>query len=229
MPILPFKSQLISSWILASCLVLSSVTANGQEVWMPDYDGDGFVSTPDLIGFLTAWESHTASFVRGSWEVHCDALMEGDVPLDSVEFRIAAFDIQLREDSLGQWQLDTVWVDQSWMVTNIPVELNHVRFFAPTPFVTGQISYHPEDDSYIWYMEFNESLTFTPEDNMLAELQEEGWFQNLYVFEELAPFAQSILLPHDGTWFLGPRFNGAEEFEETWTVLDFSVHFHGAP
>ena len=176
----------------------------------------------EMLGFASSAENRRilSSVLQMQLEVHFRPDFIDDDSDDPNE---------LREDSLGQWQLDTVWVDQSWMVTNIPVELNHVRFFAPTPFVTGQISYHPEDDSYIWYMEFNESLTFTPEDNMLAELQEEGWFQNLYVFEELAPFAQSILLPHDGTWFLGPRFNGAEEFEETWTVLDFSVHFHGAP
>lgn len=203
--------------------------AQGQGTWMPDYDGDGLISTPDLTGFLTAWQMQVDSIVRGSWEVHCDAVMEGEVPLDSVEFRIAAIDIQLREDSLGVEQLDTAWVDQSWMVTNIPVELNHVRFFAPTPFVTGQISYHPEDDSYIWYMEFNEAYSFTPEDNPLAGLQENGWFQNLYVFEELVPFGQSILLPFGHAWYLGPRFSGVEDMTETWTVLDFSVRFHGAP
>ena len=97
---------------------------------MPDYDGNGFISTPDLTGFLTAWEMQVDSVVRGSWEVHCDALMDGAVPLDSVEFHIAAIDIQLRPDSAGNEVLDTAWVDQSWMVTNIPVELNHVRFFC---------------------------------------------------------------------------------------------------
>jgi hypothetical protein len=196
---------------------------------MPDYDGNGFISTPDLTGFLTAWEMQVDSVVRGSWEVHCDALMDGAVPLDSVEFHIAAIDIQLRPDSAGNEVLDTAWVDQSWMVTNIPVELNHVRFFAPTPFVTGQISYHPEEDSYIWYMEFNESLALTPEGNPLGALQEDGWFQNLYVFEELLPYSQSILLRHEGSWYLGPRFSGGGFSLETWTVLDFSVRFHGEP
>ncbi len=94
--------------------------------------------------------------------------MDGAVPLDSVEFHIAAIDIQLRPDSAGNEVLDTAWVDQSWMVTNIPVELNHVRFFAPTPFVTGQISYHPEEDSYIWYMEFNERPRLDPRGQSLG-------------------------------------------------------------
>lgn len=196
---------------------------------MPDYDGNGYISTPDLTGFLTAWEMEVDSVVRGSWEVHCDDLMEGSVPLDSVEFSIAAMDIQLRTDSLGNEVLDTAWVDQRWMITNIPVELNHVRFFAPTPFVTGQISYHPQDDSYVWYMEFNESLALTPENNPLGGLQEDGWFENLYVFEELAPYSESMLLSHDGTWYLGPRYAGGAYGTETWTVLDFSIRFHGTP
>ena len=196
---------------------------------MPDYNGDGFISTPDLTGFLTAWEMYVDSVVPGAWEVTCDAMMEGLVPLDSVEFHLAAIDIQLRPDSDGVEVLDTAWVDQRWMVTNIPVELNHVRFFAPTPFVTGQVSYHPEDDSYIWYMEFYESLAITPDNNPLGALQEDGWFQDLYVFEELMPLAPSILLPHQGDWYLGPRYQGEAYGTETWTVLDFSIRFHGAP
>jgi hypothetical protein len=200
-----------------------------QGSWMPDYNGDGFISTPDLTGFLTAWEMYVDSVVPGAWEVACDAMMEGNIPLDSVEFHLAAIDIQLRPDSSGVEVLDTAWVDQSWMVTNIPVELNHVRFFAPTPFVTGQVSYHPEDDSYIWYMEFYESLSITPENNPLGVLQEEGWFQDLYVFEELAPQAHSILLPYQGDWYLGPRYSGDVYGTETWTVLDFGIRFHGTP
>ena len=196
---------------------------------MPDYNGDGFISTPDLTGFLTAWEMYVDSVVPGAWEVTCDAIMAGLVPLDSVEFHLAAMDIQLRPDGNGLEVLDTAWVDQRWMVTNIPVELNHVRFFAPTPFVTGQVSYHPEDDSYIWYMEFYESLAITPDNNPLGALQEDGWFQDLYVFEELMPLAPSILLPHQGDWYLGPRYQGETYGTETWTVLDFSIRFHGTP
>lgn len=196
---------------------------------MPDYNGDGFISTPDLTGFLTVWEMQVDAVVPGAWEVACDALMAGSIPLDSVAFHLAAMDIQLRPDGNGGEVLDTAWVSQSWLVTNIPVELNHVRFFGPTPFVTGQVSYHPEDDSYIWYMEFYESLALTPENNPLGVLQEEGWFQDLYVFEELSPNAQSILLPHEETWYLGPRYSGDNYGTETWTVLDFSIRFFGTP
>lgn len=213
---------------LLVCLCVSQA-AGAQGTWMPDYNADGFISTPDLTGFLTAWEMQVDSVVRGSWEVLCDQMMEGGVPLDSVEFHVAAMDIQLRLDSAGAEILDTAWVDQSWMVTNIPVELNHVRFFAPTPFVTGQVSYHPEDDSYIWYMEFNESLATNPQNNPLGALQEDGWFQGLYVFEELMPFGQSVMLPHQGDWYMGPRYAGYGEVMETWTVLDFSIRFHGTP
>lgn len=203
--------------------------AHAQGSWMPDYDGNGFISVPDLTGFLTAWEMHVDSVVPGAWEAHCDALMEGEVPLDSVEFRLVARDIQWQPDGFGGEQLDTAWVEQAWMVTNIPVELNHVRFFAPTPFVTGQISYHPEDDSYLWYVEFNESLALTPHHNPLGELQAEGWFQDLYVFEELFPHQPSILLPYVDGWYLGPRYSGDSYGTETWTVMDFSVHFYGSP
>lgn len=210
-------------------LLLLCPFAGAQNVWMPDYDGNGFVSTPDLTGFLTAWEMSVDSIVKGAWELECDAIMEGLVPLDSVEFHLAAMDIQLRTDSMGAELLDTAWVDQRWMITNIPVELNHVRFFGPTPFVTGQISYHPEDDSYIWYMEFYESLFLTPTNNPLGALQEEGWFQDLYVFEELQPREQSILLPYADTWYLAPRYAGGTYGTETWTVLDFSIQFHGTP
>ena len=201
----------------------------GQGTWMPDYDGNGWITTADLTGFLSAWEMQVDQVARGAWEVQCDDLMEGGVPLDSVEFKLAAMDIQLRADSLGVESLDTVWVDQTWMVTNIPVELNHVRFFAPTPFVTGQVSYHPEEDSYIWYMEFNESLAITPDENPLGQLQEDGWFENLYVFEELMPFQESLLLRHGDAWHLGPRYTGGAYGTETWTVLDFSIQFHGTP
>lgn len=196
---------------------------------MPDYDGNGFISAPDLTGFLTSWQMHVDSILRGPWERECDAMMAGLVPLDSVEFTLAAMDVQWRIDSNGVGALDTAWVDQTWMVTNIPVELNHVRFFAPTPFVTGQVSYHPEDDHYIWYMEFYESLLLTPDNNPLGELQEDGWFQDLYVFEDLAPMARSILLPYEEEWILGPRYTGTNFGTETWTVLDFSIQFHGEP
>lgn len=212
----------------AACLLLV-LGVQGQGTWMPDYDGNGFISAPDLTGFLTAWEMQVDSFVRGAWEVECDRLMEGQVPLDSVEFRIAAMDIQLRPDGAGGEVLDTAWVDQRWIVTNIPVELNHVRFFATTPFVTGQVSYHPQDDSYIWYMEFNESLLTNPDHNPLGALQAEGWFQDLYVFEELPPLATSILLAHGEAWYLGPRYTGETFGTETWTVLDFSIRFMGSP
>lgn len=210
-------------------LLLLGPLAGAQTVWMPDYDGNGFISTPDLTGFLTAWEMPVDSIVKGAWELECDAIMMGLVPLDSVEFHLAAFDIQLRTDTAGMSFLDTAWVDQRWMITNIPVELNHVRFFGPTPFVTGQISYHPEDDSYIWYMEFYESLLLTPENNPLGVLQEDGWFQDLYIFEELVPRAQSVLLPFGPSWHLAPRYTGETYGTETWTVIDFSVEFHGTP
>lgn len=214
---------------LASVVLVLSLSPSvlAQNVWMPDYDGNGFISVPDLTGFLTAWEMEVDSIVSGAWEVHCDAMMEGEVPLDSVEFRLAAMDIQLRTDSSGNEVLDTAWVDQRWMITNIPVEFNHVRFFGPTPFVTGQVSYHPDGDEYMWYMEFYESLLFTPDNNPLGVLQEDGWFQDLYVFEELAPHAQSILIPHEDTWYLGPRYTGYTYGTETWTVLDFSIKFYG--
>lgn len=213
--------------------LLGALSASGplwsQDNWNPDYNADGIITSADLTGFLTAWQMPVDSIVKSAWEVNCDAMMEGGVPLDSVEFRVAAMDIQLRENANGEWELDTAWVDQTWVVTNIPVEFNHVRFFGPTPFVTGQVSYHPVSDSYIWYMEFNESLTFTPEDNPLGQLQEEGWFQNLYVFEELNPHQLSMLLPHDGQWTLGPRYQGGDFGVETWTVLDYSVTFLGTP
>ena len=215
--------------LLLLCGILFSAPSQGQVTWNPDYDGDGVITSVDLTGFLTAWEMGVATLVKSAWEVHCDRMMEGLVPLDSVEFTLAAMDIQLREDSTGEMQLDTAWVDQRWVITNIPIEFNHVRFFGPTPFVTGQVSYHPVTDSYLWYMEFNESLLFTPEDNRLGELQEEGWFQNIYVFEELFPHATSILLPYGETWHLGPRYGGGDYGTETWTVLEYSVTFHGMP
>ena len=214
--------------VLLVCAAPLCLSSFAQGVWNPDYNGDGLVTSADLTGFLTAWEQSVDSVVRSPWEVHCDALMEGEVPLDSVEFTLSAMDIQLRENDNGVLVLDTAWVDQTWMVTNIPVEFNHVRFFGPTPFVTGQVSYHPDSDSYIWYMEFNESLFFTPDNNHLAELQADGWFDNIYVFEDLMPFAESLLLPHSSSWHLAPRFNGGDYGLETWTVLDFSVTFHGA-
>lgn len=200
---------------------------SGQAAWNPDYNGDGQVTAADLTGFLTAWEMSTDSLVSSAWKVHCDRAMEGEVPLDSVTFTLAAMDIQLREDSTGTSVLDTAWVDQTWVITNIPVEFNHIRFFGETPFVTGQISYHPDVDGYLWYMEFNESTVLTPDHNPLGELQDEGWFQNIYVFEDLLPFAESVLAPHGGAWHLAPRYTGY--LQETWTVLDFSVTFHGTP
>ena len=206
------------------CLVSG---VSGQAVWNPDYNGDGQVTAADLTGFLTAWEMSTDSLVSSAWKVHCDRAMEGEVPLDSVTFTLAAMDIQLREDSTGTSVLDTAWVDQTWVITNIPVEFNHIRFFGATPFVTGQISYHPDVDGYLWYMEFNESTVLTPDNNPLGELQDEGWFQNIYVFEDLLPFAESVLAPYGGGWHLAPRYTGY--LEETWTVLDFSVTFHGTP
>ena len=209
--------------------VFMALPSDGQGVWNPDYNGDGIVTSADLTGFLTAWEQSVDSIIKYPWEVHCDALMEGEVPVDSVGFTLAAMDVQLRENQEGDFELDTAWVDQTWMVTNIPVEFNHVRFFAPTPFVTGQVSYHPDTDSYIWYMEFNESLAMTPEDNPMGELQEEGWFENIFVFEELFPHEESILLPHEGDWHLAPRYTGGGYGDYTWTVLDFSVAFYGTP
>ncbi len=204
----------------------ASAPSFAQGSWNPDYNADGVISAADLTGFLTAWQMPADSVVKSGWEIHCDQMMAGMVSLDSVEFMLAAMDIQLRADSSGTMQLDTVWVDQSWMVTNIPIEFNHVRFFGSTPFVTGQISYHPFTDSYLWYMEFNESLLFTPVGNPLGELQAEGWFQNIYVFEELFPHAESILLPYGQKWELAPRYSGNEEGIETWTVLDYSVTFY---
>ena len=215
--------------LLLLSLLGACVPSWSQGGWNPDYNGDGTITASDLTGFLTAWEMSVDSIVKSAWEIHCDDMMEGLVPLDSVEFTLAAMDIQLREDSTGEMQLDTAWVDQTWMITNIPIEFNHVRFFGPTPFVTGQVSYHPVTDSYLWYMEFNESLLFTPEDNPLGELQAVGWFQNIYVFEELFPHAGSILFPYDGRWELGPRYQGGDYGTETWTVLDSSVTFHGTP
>ena len=206
------------------CLVSG---VSGQATWNPDYNGDGQVTAADLTGFLTAWEMSTDSLVSSAWKVHCDRAMEGEVPLDSVTFTLAAMDIQLRDDSTGTSVLDTAWVDQTWVITNIPVEFNHIRFFGATPFVTGQISYHPDVDGYLWYMEFNESTVLTPDNNPLGELQDEGWFQNIYVFEDLLPFAESVLAPHGGGWHLAPRYTGY--LQETWTVLDFSVTFHGTP
>ena len=206
------------------CLVSG---VSGQAAWNPDYNEDGQVTAADLTGFLTAWEMSTDSLVSSAWKVHCDRAMEGEVPLDSVTFTLAAMDIQLREDSTGTSVLDTAWVDQTWVITNIPVEFNHIRFFGATPFVTGQISYHPDVDGYLWYMEFNESTVLTPDNNPLGELQDEGWFQNIYVFEDLLPFAESVLAPHGGAWHLAPRYTGY--LQETWTVLDFSVTFHGTP
>ena len=215
--------------LLLLSLLGACVPSWSQGGWNPDYNGDGTITASDLTGFLTAWEMSVDSIVKSAWEIHCDDMMEGLVPLDSVEFTLAAMDIQLREDSTGEMQLDTAWVDQTWMITNIPIEFNHVRFFGPTPFVTGQVSYHPVTDSYLWYMEFNESLLFTPEDNPLGELQADGWFQNIYVFEELFPHAGSILFPYDGRWELGPRYQGGDYGTGTWTVLDYSVTFHGTP
>ena len=206
------------------CLVSG---VSGQAAWNPDYNEDGQVTAADLTGFLTAWEMSTDSLVSSAWKVHCDRAMEGEVPLDSVTFTLAAMDIQLREDSTGTSVLDTAWVDQTWVITNIPVEFNHIRFFGATPFVTGQISYHPDVDGYLWYMEFNESTVLTPDNNPLGELQDEGWFQNIYVFEDLLPFAESVLAPHGGAWHLAPRYTGY--LQETWTVMDFSVTFHGTP
>ena len=210
---------------LLFCLC-ASAPSHAQGFWNPDYNGDGVITAADLTGFLTAWQMPVDSVVKSGWEVHCDQMMDGMVPLDSAEFMLAAMDIQLRADSSGAMQLDTVWVDQTWMITNIPVEFNHVRFFGSTPFVTGQISYHPFTDSYVWYMEFNESLFFTPDDNPLGELQAQGWFQNIYVFEELFPHAESILLPYGQRWELAPRYSGNVEGMETWTVLDYSVTFY---
>lgn len=210
------------------CLCIAD-PSHAQGFWNPDYNGDGVIASADLTGFLTAWQMPVDSIVKSGWEVFCDQVMDGTVPLDSVEFTLAAVDIQLREDSSGSMQLDTAWVDQTWVITNIPIEFNHVRFFGPTPFVTGQISYHPVTDSYLWYMEFNESLLFTPDENPLGRLQEQGWFQNIYVFEELFPHAESILLSFGEKWELAPRYSGNEEGIETWTVLDYSVVFHGTP
>lgn len=223
---MPYRFVLPRLGLVLGAMVMG-FSSFGQSVWNPDYNGDGVVSAADLTGFLTAWEQPVDSVVRSAWEVHCDAMMVGEVPLDSVEFTLSAMDIQLRENQDGAFVLDTAWVDQTWMITNIPIEFNHVRFFGPTPFVTGQVSYHPDSDSYIWYMEFNESLFFTPGDNQLGELQAEGWFDNIYVFEDLMPFQSSIMLPYGEAWHLGPRFSGGDYGLETWTVLDFSVTFHG--
>jgi hypothetical protein len=78
-------------------------------------------------------------------------------------------------------------------------------------------------------MEFYESLLLTPENNPLGALQEDGWFQDLYIFEELVPRAQSVLLPFGPSWHLAPRYTGETYGTETWTVIDFSVEFHGTP
>lgn len=145
---MPFRFVLPRLGLVLSAMVMG-FSSFGQSVWNPDYNGDGVVSAADLTGFLTAWEQPVDSVVRSAWEVHCDAMMVGEVPLDSVEFTLSAMDIQLRENQDGAFVLDTAWVDQTWMITNIPIEFNHVRFFGPTPFVTGQVSYHPDSDSYI--------------------------------------------------------------------------------
>ena len=223
---MPFSSRSFKAF-LAGILVWICAPAQGQSGWNPDYNNDGVITAADLTGFLTAWEMPVDSVVRSAWEIHCDQAMDGQVPLDSVTFTLAAMDIQLRDDGSGEPVLDTAWVDQEWVITNIPVEFNHIRFFGPTPFVTGQISYHPDSDSYLWYMEFNESTVLNPEDNRLGELQDDGWFQNIYVFEELFPYQPSVLAPHGETWYLSPRYSGYAN--ATWTVLDFSVTFHGAP
>ena len=213
--------------VAASFLLFFGPAASAQSGWSPDYNQDGVISAADLTGFLTAWEMPVDSVHVSAWEIHCDRAMQGLVPLDSVTYTLAAMDIQLRENEQGEEVLDTAWVDQQWVITNIPVEFNHIRFFGPTPFVTGQISYHPDTDSYLWYMEFNESTVLNPENNRLGELQDDGWFQNIYVFEELIPHAPSILAPHGDQWFLSPRYSGYGN--ATWTVLDYSVTFHGAP
>lgn len=215
-------------WVVVAFVLLGlGQDLHGQTGWNPDYNQDGLITSADLTGFLTAWQMPVDSVVVSAWRIHCDQAMEGEVPLDSVTFTLAAMDIQLRENQEGEEVLDTAWVDQSWVITNIPVEFNHIRFFGPTPFVTGQISYHPDTDSYLWYMEFNESTVLNPEDNPLGDLQDDGWFQNIYVFEELFPHAPSVLSPHGEGWFLTPRYSGYGS--ETWTVLDYSVTFHGTP
>ena len=94
-------------YVLLLCVFGVCAPSWSQGSWNPDYNGDGIITATDLTGFLTSWEMSVDSIVKSAWEVHCDDMMEGLVPLDSVELTLAAMDIQLREDSTGEMVLDT--------------------------------------------------------------------------------------------------------------------------
>ena len=65
------------------CLLGVCAPSWSQGSWNPDYNGDGIITASDLTGFLTAWEMAVDSIVKSAWEVYCDDMMEGLVPLDS--------------------------------------------------------------------------------------------------------------------------------------------------